>query len=46
MSMKDEFLILLEVVNKPNIRMLMIPPKPVNNYAHDMEMRVVPRGTL
>ena len=45
MSMKDEFLILLEVMNKPNIRML-TPPRPVNNYAHDLEMRVVPKDTL
>jgi len=39
MSMKDKFLILLEVVSKPNIHMLILP-KPVNNHVHDLKLRI------
>ena len=45
MSMKDKFLILLEVVSKPNIYML-ISPKPVNNHTHDLKLRMVLKDRL
>jgi len=45
MSMKDKFLILLKVVSKPNIHIL-IPPKPVNNHAHDLELRMGSKDRL
>ena len=45
MSIKDKFLILLEVVSKPNIHML-ISPKPMNNHVHDLELRMVSKNRL
>jgi len=45
MSMKDKFLILLEVVSKPNIHML-ISPKPMNNHVNDLELRMGSKDKL
>ena len=45
MSIRDEFLILLNVVNKPNTYILTLS-KPVDDHRYNLELRIVLRYIL